>query len=206
MAEASERILEKYLSELQAALRGLPAEEAREILDEIRSHIRDAASQAGELDANAVQASLARFGEPVELGSRYVMQSMAARAHSSGSHFLALRTMFRWAKLSIAGFAAFVVTLIGYALAGVFAYAALAKPFAPRRIGLWRLPEPDDLSLSLGMVDHPGAQELLGWWIIPVGICLAAVFFFLTQRFVMWAIRRLRASSAGTAPMPKEQL
>lgn len=150
MAEAGERILEKYLAELQRALRALPPEEAREIVQEIRSHIRDAASRAGELEASAVQASLARFGEPAELGSRYVMQSMAARAHTSGSHFLALKTIFRWAKLSVAGFGAFVVTLIGYALAGVFAYAALAKPFAPRRVGLWRLPEPDDLSLSLG--------------------------------------------------------
>src|SRR5262249_46033607 len=162
--------LEKYLLELQAGLRSLPPEEAREIANEIRSHVQEAASEAGQLEAGAVQATLERFGPARELASRYVMQSMAARVHTSGSHFLALKTIYRWARLSIAGFAAFVVTVLGYATAAVFAYAALAKPFAPHRVGLWRLPDPNDFSFSLGAVDQPGARELLGWWIIPIGL------------------------------------
>lgn len=203
-ANLAQPLLEKYLHELEAGLRALPADEIREIVNEIRSHILDAASDGGELSAAAVEASLARFGPARELASRYVMQSMAARAHSSGSHWLALRTIYRWARLSVAGFAAFVVTLIGYGMAACFAYAALAKPFAPHRIGLWRLPEPNDLSLSLGGVDNPGARELLGWWLIPVGIALASGFFFLTQRFVMWALRRFRASSAEIVSMHRK--
>jgi hypothetical protein len=200
-ANAPQPLLDKYLHDLEAGLRLLSAEETREIVDEIRSHVFDSAGEAGQLSAAAVEESLARLGPARELASRYVMQNMAARAHSSGSHWLALRTIYGWAKLSVAGFGAFIVTLIGYSLAGVFAYAALAKPFAPRRIGLWRLPEPNDLSISLGAVDNPGARELLGWWLIPVGIALASAFFFLTQRFVMWALRRLRASSDGIASM-----
>lgn len=201
---APQPLLEKYLNELEAGLRSLPAEERREIVAEIRSHVLDAARESGQLSAAAIQASLVRLGPARELASRYVMQSMAARAYSSGSHWLALRTIYRWARLSVAGFAAFVVTLIGYGVAACFAYAALAKPFAPHRIGLWRLPEPHDLSLSLGGVDNPGAQELLGWWLIPVGIALASLFFFLTQRFVMWALRRFRSSSAETVAMHRK--
>jgi HAAS len=202
---AAQPLLEKYLRELQAGLRGLPPEEAREIADEIRSHILDSASESGQLSITLVQTTLDRLGPAHELASRYVMQSMAARAHSSGSHFLALKTIYRWARLSIAGFGAFFITLLGYGSAAVFAYAALAKPFAPHRIGLWRLPEPNDLSLSLGAVDNPAARELLGWWLIPIGLALATAFFFLTQRFVMWAIRRLRSSAVAAASMHEEQ-
>lgn len=199
-------LLEKYLRDLQAGLHGLPAEEARETVAEIRSHIVDSASESGQLSTEAVEATLNRLGSARELASRYAMQSMAARAHTSGSHFLALKTVYRWAKLSFAGFVAFVVSVLGYATAAVFAYAALAKPFAPHRVGLWRLPDPHDFSISLGAVDQPGARELLGWWIIPVCLALASAFFFLTQRFVMWALRRLRASSAAGVAMYRKQL
>lgn len=206
MPESNAAPLEKYLHELQGGLRSLPAEEAREIVEEIRSHVYEAASPSGQPNSAAMQATLERFGPARELASKYVMQSMAARVHASGSHFLALKTIYRWARLSLAGFGAFIVTVVGYATAAVFAYAALAKPFMPHRVGLWKVPDPSDpFSFSWGVVDRPDARELLGWWIIPIGLALASAFFFLTQRFVMWVVRRLRASSTGIATMHKEQ-
>lgn len=195
MVEAREkqRNVERYLEELRAGLRGMPADEASEIVEEIRSHIHDSAAEGGLMTQSSQQATLERLGPAKELASRYVMQSMAARAEDSRSHFLALRTIARWAKVSVVGCGVLAVSIIGYGLAAIFAYPALAKPFRPDRVGLWRLADPTDWSFSLGAVDQPGAKELLGWWIIPLGLFLGGTLLLVTQRFVMWSIRRLQS-------------
>jgi hypothetical protein len=43
-----------------------------------------------------------------------------------------------------------------------------------------------------------GFHELLGWWIVPIGIVLGAGLYLLTIRFGRWGIRHLRrARRAG---------
>jgi hypothetical protein len=38
----------------------------------------------------------------------------------------------------------------------------------------------------------PGATELLGWSIIPIGLIAGFALFFLTTQSGLWSIRRLR--------------
>ena len=47
------RTLDGYLSELRARLRNLPDAEASEILEELRSHLRDSVGTGGELTERA---------------------------------------------------------------------------------------------------------------------------------------------------------
>jgi hypothetical protein len=37
--------------------------------------------------------------------------------------------------------------------------------------------------------EHPG-HELLGWWLLPIGLLLGPGLFFLTARFGLWSIRK----------------
>ena len=183
------RRLETYLAELRSGLRGLPEGEVAEIAAELGSHVRDAAG--GDLSEGAVAAVLERLGRPAELASLYVTESLLARAASGGSPWLLARGLLRWATVSIAGGLALAGLLIGWLVAACFVCAALIKPFAPHRVGLWRL-SGDEVSLRLGLVAPPPQQgeELLGWWIVPLGLALGALALWLTPRFGRWAIRR----------------
>lgn len=171
--------LDEYLDELRAQLRGGP--DADDIVAEIRSHVLDAGPD--------VRATLARLGTPAELASLYSTE----RSYSPS---LLLRTLFRFATVSIGGFFALVGLIAGYVLAISFFLAAIVKPFAPHRTGVWRLAD-GEISLRLGLsgrAEPAGSEELLGWWIVPVGLLAGALVLWLTPRFGRWATRRLRRS------------
>ena len=192
MADGARR-LDGYLGQVRGRLRGrLPEAEVSEIVEELRSHVRDSAGSGGELGESDVAAVLERLGSPEELARQYVTESLLVQAGRSRSPWLLLRSLFRWATVSIVGFLAFLGVLTGYVLAAGFLCAALVKPFAPARVGLWR--GGDELSLHLGFVSARPSQgeELLGWWIVPLGLLLGAAAFWLTRRLARWAIRRFR--------------
>src|SRR5262249_22707168 len=116
MAAAPSRRVEHYLSELEGALRGLPAEQARDIVEEIRSHIRDSLSGAGGMSEEAVGRVLERLGSPSELAEMYQIHQMARVAVEGRGPWLALRTMVRWAGLSVKGLWVLLASLAGYGL------------------------------------------------------------------------------------------
>jgi hypothetical protein len=189
--------LEGYLAELRARLRGLPEAEVSDIIEELRSHVRDSADSGDERDGD-VATVLGRLGSPEELASLYVTDRLLARARSSRSPWLLPRSLFRWATVSVAGSCALAGLITGYLLAASLFCAALMKPFAPGPVGLWRLGD-DELSLHLGIASAapPQGEELLGWWIVPLGLLLGAGAFWLTPRVARWAIRRFRREPLG---------
>jgi hypothetical protein len=189
-----ERKLEEYLGALRAGLRDLPEAERSEIIAEINSHIRDSAGE--QLETNAVEEALERLGTSAELASLYTTQSLLKRAETSRSRWLLFTSLFRYATISIAGFFIFLGLLAGYFITAFLLLAALVKPFSPSGVGLWWKPN-GELSLNIGLFTSPptGGTELLGWWIIPLGLLLGAMAFWITPRFGRWAIRKF-----GPAP------
>jgi hypothetical protein len=190
---AGARRLDAYLGELRARLRRLPDAEVAEIVEELRSHVRDSAGEGVSLTEETVAAALERLGSPDELAALYVTDSLLARAGSSWSPWLVFSSIFRWATVSVAGFFAFLGLLVGFVLSASFFIAALSKPFSPDRVGLWRV-DGDSVSLHLGLASGPPpvGQELLGWWIVPLGLLVGVGGVWLTTRFGRWCIRRFR--------------
>jgi hypothetical protein len=126
----------------------------------------------------------------------------ASVAVDHGMPLTVARTLTRLASLGGQGLLTFILSLTGYAIAGCWLLTALAKPFAPDRVGLWLLPDATgDLSLSLG---RHGAgvtgHDILGWWIIPIGLTVGIVCAVLTYRFDLRFIRQLaRRQSSATS-------
>jgi len=101
-----------------------------------------------------------------------------------------LRGVARLVGLSVYGLFAFVVSLLGYALGLGLVIVALVKPFQPHNVGLWRLPDAHDpWSFTLGATSSPHGQELLGWWIIPLGLLVGPLIAWLTWRFGIFSLR-----------------
>jgi hypothetical protein len=191
----SQQKIDAYLKTLRRRLRGMHDEDARDIVEELRSHILDKAAAAGDVTPAGVEAALAALGSPEELASQYVTDELVARAQVSRSPWLILRSLFRWATLSVAGFFALIGALCGYFVAGALFLCAMLKAIHPKTAGLWLIPRGDDseISLRLGFGSTPlDGRELLGWWVIPLGLIIGMGIVFFTFHFGLWSIRKFR--------------
>jgi hypothetical protein len=196
-ANAAHRKLDHYLRELHAGLRGLSRGEAAEIVEELRSHVHDCAG-GGELTDASVTAALKRLGRPQDLAARYLAEGMAGRALEGRALGRGMKAIIGWAFLCGAAVMVIFGALVGYALAATLCLCAIRKPFAPDRVGLWRLAEDSDTwSLRLGFGRAPHGTEFLGWWIVPLGLLLGVGLFMLTVRFGWWARQTLRCRLRG---------
>ena len=188
---ASQSEVDRYLRKLRSSLRRLPPEQAEDIVDEIRSHINDMCQLSGYTDRARVSAILTRLGNPSALAATYLSENLPAQVVRSRSHRSLLRSAIRWVSLGVAGLVGFFAILVGYGLAGAFGVCALSKPFSPAGAGLWKVGG-DDFTLQLGIggpPPTPGAHELLGWWIIPLGLGGAIILILLTTEFLRFGIR-----------------
>jgi hypothetical protein len=133
------------------------------------------------------------------------MDNLALRAQSTRSPLLLLRLVSLWAARSLEGLAALVVAFLGYATALIGLGCALFKPFTPERIGLWvRQVAPDDVTYQLGRVSTPpsDARELLGWYIIPLGLVVGGIAFAATSRFLLAKVRKFRSTRDTFGVLP----
>ncbi|MGA7992163.1 MAG: hypothetical protein WCC53_12060 [Thermoanaerobaculia bacterium] len=197
---AAEQRLDRYLLDLRRALRGLPEATVSDIENELRSHVFEKAGGGGALDAGGVESALAGLGEPEELARQYRADDLLLRAQSGHSPLLILHSLFRAATLSVAGVFILVGSAVGYAICAAIVACAVLKVAHPATAGLWLGPD-GDLSLRMGFGAPPvDGREILGWWIVPIGLALGAGLHFLTIRFGRWGVRRVRrARPSGEA-------
>jgi len=187
-AELPEKI-EAYLRAVAEELGSLPPAETVEIARELRSHILD--RMAGDGSDAVVSVILKKLGEPQDIARVNLHMRMAPAGQNSPRPMRA--ALVRWTAFSARILTTLLFSLAGYAFAGCWLFTAIAKPFAPARVGLWVLPDPTgDLSLSLGRREADfGGHELLGWWVIPVGLVIGIGFGTLTYRLNLRWIRAL---------------
>jgi hypothetical protein len=71
--------------------------------------------------------------------------------------------------------------------------ASADKLLFPSRTGLWWLPgDWNSLTLRTSGSPLPGAQELLGWWLIPAAIFAGWILRYLIDRIAHWWLRYCR--------------
>ena len=190
-------LLDRYLSQVRAGLRGLPTEQVDEIVRELRGHVEERAQEHGGLGAENVRAALGRLGEPEQIASQYLTQSLFARTAATRSPVLLVQSLFHWATLSLQGFAVAFVSLLLYFIGGNCLLLALLKPFRPDQVGVWTVPAstPGGHGVELllhGAPPEGAGPELLGWWIVPLGLLLGLTLIVVTYRLDLMAIRSLR--------------
>jgi len=134
----------------------------------------------------------------IEVSSALESADLLARAEASRSPVRILESLFRWASLSAAGFFVLVGSMMGYFLGTVFILVAALKPFHPQTAGLWLLRDSTgdpEISLRLGFGSVPGAgRDVLGWWIVPIGLLAGCAVVMLTTRVALWCARQYRRS------------
>lgn len=145
----SQKTIDAYLGALRKQLRELMDEDVKDIVEEIRAHILDKTSSEDAVDA--VSSTLAALGTPEELASRYRTDELLKRAQLTGSPLVSLRSLVRWATLSVVGLIVFLVSVVGYCIGGMLVMIALFKTLNPHTTGLWVVYESGHtLSASFG--------------------------------------------------------
>lgn len=216
------RAVDQYCGRLRKALRAVPSVERDEIVEEVRAHLLERIESERHLTEEAVGEVIGAAGDPEELAREYEMQAMLRQAASTRSPWLLLQTTARWARTGGTGIAAFLVTLVGYGCGLVFYLSALLEPFFPSRFGLWSaagrrlcfgywdgrlsgemygvcIARPASFVLgTLGPTDGP-IRELLGFWLIPIGVICGALLLFATTLFARWFIRRFGSHESRTS-------
>jgi uncharacterized membrane protein len=188
--------IDAYLTQLRRSLGELPPEEVTEILQEIRGHILERAEASGELTEARLVAILKALGSPDEIAPLYQADAFMARARASLSPRVVMRGIHRWSTVSAWGFALFVLGVIGYATGGALILAGLTKIFDPVHIGAWVGPH---AIFNIGTNNDPAARDVLGWWLVPVGIVGGSGLFIATTRALRWTLRFARIRKPTTA-------
>src|SRR6185503_2746085 len=94
------------------------------------------------------------------------------------------------------GLVLFVLGIVGYATGGSLMLSALAKIITPDRIGAWV----GGGHFSIGTVSDPGARDVLGWWLVPLGLAVGALIVFATTRLLRWTLRFARIRRPTKTP------
>jgi len=198
MAGDPQQRIDAYLGRLRGRLRGMNREEVRDIAEELRTHIMDKAAAAGEMTVDGIDAALAALGSPEELANQYITDNLLARAEVSRWPVQIVKSLFRCASLSAAGFFVLLGSVVGYFLGAVFMLVAVAKLFHPRTAGLWTYPDSTGtlaLSFRMGFGSAPaGGKDVLGWWIVPIGWIVGCALVMLTTHSALWLARQYRKS------------
>jgi len=187
-SENLQRRIDSYLAELRRCLGELPSEEVHEILREIRGHILERAEASGELTEDRLVAILKSLGRPEDIAPLYQVDSVVARARASLSPRTVMRGIHRWSTVSFWGFAVFVLGIAGYVAGAELIFMAVKKIFSPSQVGVWVGPH----AFNVGVNHDPAARDVLGWWLVPVGLASGAALVVATTSVLRWTLRFAR--------------
>lgn len=196
-AEMLQSRIDSYLAQLRRCLGELPPEEVRDILQEIRGHILDRAEASGELTEERLVAILKALGRPEEIAPLYQVDSVVAKARGSFSPRLVMRGIHRWSVVSGWGLVLFVLGVVGYATGFSLMLTGVLKIIWPHEVGAWVGPG----KFSIGTNSSLAAHDVLGWWLVPVGLGLGALVVVGTTRLLRWTLRfaRIRRPTGASA-------
>ena len=188
--------IDAYLMQLRRSLGELPPEEVTEILQEIRGHILERTEASGELTEERLAAILKALGRPDDIAPLYQADTLMTRARSSLSPRVVMRGVHRWSTVSVRGLVLFVLGVAGYATGAALILAGVGKIFAPSQIGAWVGPH---ALFNIGVNNDPAARDVLGWWLVPVGLVGGSALFMATTRVLRWTLRFARVRKPTSA-------
>jgi len=188
--------IDAYLMQLRRSLGELPPEEVTEILQEIRGHILERTEASGELTEARLVAILKALGSPDDIAPLYQADALLARARGSLSPRVVMRGVHRWSTVSVWGLVLFVLGIVGYATGASLILAGLIKIFDPIHVGAWVGP---NRIFDIGVNHDPAARDVLGWWLIPIGLVGGSALLIATTRALRWTLRFARIRRPTTA-------
>jgi hypothetical protein len=189
---SNDKLMESYVATLHLQLAPLTLGEREEIVMEIVAHVRDSAEQS---DAS-VESVLERLGPAKALAAQYRDGLLIRRASRSISPIVLLRATLRLATRSVAWIIVFFLSAFGYMFGAGCVIVAFAKMIVPSHAGAW---VQDGRLVDFGAFVNgipTDAHEVLGIWIIPLGLTVGSLTLLLTTFLIRNSLRVSRVVQA----------
>jgi uncharacterized membrane protein len=172
---AAQKIYDDYIKRVTRCIGLLSADDQRDTLMEINSHIYEATNAAApENEIEILLDTLEKLGSPEEVLQPLVAYKKAQQATRSFNPVHILQAM----RLNIANGAAYVILAFFYLLSVSFCILIILKIIYPSHTGLFMQ---NDKFIAFGFTTelHAGLTEVLGQLFIPVVILLMGALYFL---------------------------
>lgn len=176
-----------YFAEVDRLLRRA-GDDAAELRADLAAHLADsfAAGDPATPEATRLDDSIRRLGRPAEYLRPLIADELLDRGTRSFNPVPLARGLYYSIGHGAARTMAALGFGLGYLLLAAFAAMVLLKPLWGDHVGLFRRP---DGTVSFGIVADPaGARELLGFWIVPIALAVAALLYVVLTR----ALRAVR--------------
>lgn len=180
LSDSARARLDQYLRDLRRALSSLPLDTRDELVREIESHLIDACADLCGSDEVRMTRAIERMGAPGHYADAMIAEAMLRKAVKGFRPIRLFPALIRRMGLGLQKTISALVFVAGYLSLLIVAIAVLAKPIVPDS-GLWLHPGG---GWSLSLHAHENAREVLGWWIIPTGLAILAVGWFLLNRML----------------------
>jgi len=186
--EQAQSIWSEYMRKVEGLCGSLDNRQTADILAELKAHLLESYIQLdGGDEATRISAAIAKLGQPEDFVPLWVEERLLEGAQPGAStrnlYFL-LRSN---AVKGVQQFAFSMMIGFGYLLSFYFFIGAAMKIFYPQNVGLYLSPNGIPF---LGYVDADEFTELMGYWLIPVGLATAILLqFFLNKLLRRWVGR-----------------
>jgi len=194
--EQAQSMWTNYMSKGEGHCGVLEHRQRADILAEIKAHLLESyiRSDVGD-EESRIRAAIAKLGEPEDFVPLWVeerlLEAVQPGTTTRNLYFLlrsnALKGVQQFLFSMIAGF--------GYLLSFYFFIMAALKIFFPENIGLYLSPSGIPF---LGYVDADEFTEVLGYWLIPIGL-ISAIFlqYVITHLVRRWVSRFRHTNPEG---------
>lgn len=169
-----------YLNRLDQALARVPHDLAADLRIELAGHLDAVAGGGGASPAEAMQAAIARLGDPEQFLAELIADDQVREASRGFAPAPLLRSLTRraavggWRGLVAAGLLLTVIAAIALVLVGVL------SPFFPHHVGLLEFA---DGRTTFGITSEAAARERLGLWRLPIGVAGGVMVWLMARYF-----------------------
>ncbi|KAA3608757.1 MAG: hypothetical protein D8M58_18645 [Calditrichaeota bacterium] len=183
------KIWQNYFKQVAKAMQVLDSDSREETAMELQDHLYNSfKDEKGTDEVSRLLAAIEKLGEPHEFLKPVVSDKLLQR----GTKTLSPKTLLTGLAYKLTGGigSLFMALLFGtgYLLTFIFGLMSFAKFLFPENVGLFRRP---DESWSFGILKvTEGATELLGYWIVPLGLLAAFILYFILTQLLKFTLKK----------------
>jgi uncharacterized membrane protein len=177
------KIWDNYFNRIDKMIRSLDKTQKEETKLSIQDHLLDSFQNEKEAEeAVRLLNAIEKMGEPEEYLKPMVADKLLNKASNTMSPLIILKGLYYYIYGGIKRFVVSFSFIMGYILTLCFLLIAILKFFMPNSIGLFLYPH-GGIKLGLG-IPAGAAKDILGYWIVPIGIGLSALIYIILTRLL----------------------
>ena len=179
-----------YMDQVGGLCGSLDRRQKADILAELKAHLLESYIQLDNGDEETrISAAIEKLGQPEEFVPLWVEERLLDGAQPGSTTRNLYSLLRRNALTGVQQFAFSILVGLGYLLSFYFFIMAVMKVFFPVNVGLYLSPAGIPF---LGYVDADEFREVLGYWLIPVGLVTAVTLQLLLNGLVKRWVGRFR--------------